>query len=83
MPLADHTAPCSHITVAQSQVGKVSLCPECAVVHLAVAHLTLRLTPDVFCALEQLLTQARSLLNLVPASDTASTVVSPTNVRIH
>jgi hypothetical protein len=83
MPEADNTASCRHLTVAESPIGKVSMCPECAVIHLAIAHVTLRLTPDVFNALEQMLRQARALLDPAALTEARVPVVASTNVRLH
>jgi hypothetical protein len=66
------------MTVAQSPLGSVTICPDCGVVHLVVSHVTLRFTSDAFGALEQLVTQAQARLALgapglpvLPAADLA------------
>jgi hypothetical protein len=53
--------------VAASEIGCVSLCAGCGVVHLQLQYLTLRLEPDAFHDLARLLAQAQARIALATA----------------
>ena len=50
------------LRLAQSEVGAVSVCA-CGVITLALQYLSLRLEPDAFRALSQMLLQAQAQLD--------------------
>lgn len=50
----DHAAGCKHTGIAHNSVGDVSICAECNIVHLTMSHMTLRLTPEAFRSLSDL-----------------------------
>lgn len=50
----DHAAGCKHTGIARNTVGDVSICAECNIVHLTLSHMTLRLTPEAFRSLSDL-----------------------------
>lgn len=63
------------LRLAQSEVGAVSVCA-CGVITLALQYLSLRLEPDAFRALSQMLLQAQARLDRpaglpIPRSDVA------------
>ena len=51
---SDHAAGCKHTGIAHNTVGDVSICAECNIVHLTMSHMTLRLTPEAFRSLSDL-----------------------------
>ncbi len=51
---SDHAAGCKHTGIAHNTVGDVSICAECNIVHLTLSHMTLRLTPEAFRSLSDL-----------------------------
>lgn len=61
-----------HLTVAaRSGIGMVCQCAGCGCVHLTLAHVTVRLTPEALAELSQLLAQSRRRIRAEPA-ETAS-----------
>lgn len=80
----EHTKPasCRHVSVAESPIGSVTVCPHCAVVHLAISHVTLRFTADAFGALEQLVAQAQARLGMA-APPAPATGPAPADLTLH
>lgn len=66
---ADQHPTCRHEPVANSQLGNISMCPHCAVVHVAIGHVTLRFTTDAFRDLGHLVAQAQASLDAPPRED--------------
>ena len=66
---------CHHIQLADSHIGHVSICPDCGVVHLALNHVTVRLTPDAFRALACMTGEAQSRLDHVASASAAAAAV--------
>ncbi|SHH04963.1 hypothetical protein [Massilia sp. CF038] len=71
-----HTEPpeasCQQLTIADSNIGQVSICPECSVLHLALSHVSLRFTPDAFRSLADIVTAAQSRLDHVAQTSAAA-----------
>lgn len=63
---------CQHIAIAHSSSGNIAICPECNVVHVAMDHLTLRFTPDVFRGIADMFTSAQARLDHASAASTAA-----------
>lgn len=71
MDSSAHNPPCQHQPVAASPLGNVTVCPHCAVVHVAIGHVTLRFTVDAFRDLGQLVAQAQASLEAPPQEPAA------------
>lgn len=54
---------CQHALLARSPVGRVSLCPECGVVHLSLNCVSVRLEVTAFLALAEMLSKAQERLH--------------------
>ena len=63
--------PCHHHTLAQSPVGRVTLCPDCGVVQLHMDAVTLRLAADDFETLAHMVLMARWRLHTSAANQAA------------
>lgn len=63
---------CNHVQLADSNVGHVSICPDCGVIHVALNHVTVRLTPEAFRALAQMTGEAQSRLEHVAQASAAA-----------
>ncbi len=63
------------MTVAESGIGHVSICPDCSVLHLSLSHVSLRFTPDAFRALAAMVGQAQERLAQVARSSAAAAAV--------
>jgi len=67
---------CNHVQLADSNVGHVSICPDCNVIHVSLNHITVRLTPEAFRALAAMTGEAQSRLDhVVEASIAAAAVI--------
>ena len=66
---------CHHIQLADSNIGHVSICPDCGVLHLALNHVTVRLTPEAFRALALMTSEAQSRLDHVASASAAAAAV--------
>lgn len=64
-------SPCHHHTLAQSPVGRVTLCPDCSVVQLHMDAVTLRLAADDFETLAHMVLMARWRLHTSAANQAA------------
>jgi hypothetical protein len=51
---------CQHVGLAQSQVGEITLCPDCRVVHISLQYFSMRFDLDAFDALTHMLATAQS-----------------------
>ena len=72
----DHPVqPCQHLSIADSNIGHVSICPDCSVLHLALHHVSVRFTPDAFRALAGMVTAAQARLDHVAQASTAAAAV--------
>ena len=58
-----HTSGCTHVGIAHNTVGDVSVCNECSIVHLTLSHVTVRLTPDAFRSLSELVKVSQQRLD--------------------
>jgi hypothetical protein len=54
---------CEHTGVAKSPIGDVTVCTDCNIVHLTLAHVTLRFTPESFRCLAELLRVSQGRLD--------------------
>lgn len=54
---------CQHALLAHGPVGHVTVCPDCAVVHLSLNCVSVRLEVDAFMALAEMLNRARQSLH--------------------
>lgn len=59
MNLDSQSKNCTHVGLAHSSVGAVSVCPACGVVHVALKYLSLRLELDAFRELAHMLACAQ------------------------
>jgi hypothetical protein len=59
---------CPRTPIAASEVGAVTACPGCGVVHLQLEYLTLRFEPEAFRDLARLVNQAQRRID-PPASE--------------
>jgi hypothetical protein len=53
---------CPHTSLARSNVGNVSICLDCEVVHLSMDRVSVRLDVNTFQALTEMLLQAHKRL---------------------
>jgi hypothetical protein len=68
----DSEPPCQHLAIADSNIGQVSICPDCSVLHVALSHVSLRFTPDAFRALAEMVGAAQARLDHVAQSRAAA-----------
>ena len=64
--------PCQHLAIADSNIGHVSICPDCSVLHLSLSHVSLRFTPEAFRALAEMVNAAQSRLSHVAQASAAA-----------
>ncbi|MES2316605.1 MAG: hypothetical protein V4631_03850 [Pseudomonadota bacterium] len=72
---APNDDPCHQLEIADNSVGHVTLCAGCGQVHLSLAHVTLRFTPEAFRAMAQLAITAQVRLEHVGQAGTAAAAV--------
>jgi hypothetical protein len=65
---------CQHIAIAHSSSGHITICPECKVVHVAMDHVTLRFTPEVFRGIAHMFASAQARLDHASAAGGAAAV---------
>lgn len=53
---------CPTCVIAQSKVGEVMVCPDCAVVHVTMASVSVRFDVDAFVELASMLNEAKQVL---------------------
>lgn len=63
------------MTVADSSIGHVSICPDCSVLHLSLSHVSVRFTPEAFRALAEMVGAAQARLEQVSRSSAAAAAV--------
>lgn len=72
--------PCQHIGIAHNAMGNVVICPDCGVVRISLEYLTIRLAPEAFRALAQMLNVAQDRIdnfNLGPQMQSEVTHSNP------
>lgn len=69
---------CANHPVAASEVGSVSLCPDCGVVHLSLQYVSMRFEPEAFRALVRMLGLAQNRLDRLSCSSQMSPEQSDT-----
>ena len=60
--------PCQHATLSTGALGSVEVCAQCAIVHVAVGAVTLRLTEESFRDLGRMVAQAQRQLDAAAAA---------------
>jgi hypothetical protein len=68
----DNDMGCHLAVAARSGIGMVSQCAGCGCVHLTLAHVTVRLTPEALVELSQLLAVAQRRVRVEPAETSFS-----------
>lgn len=68
---------CQHALLARSQVGQVSICPDCGVVHVSLQAISVRLTPSAFLELSDMVSHAQKRLLSMPTNDHPSDAHRP------
>lgn len=58
---------CPTCVIAQSRVGEVMVCPECGVVHVNLASVSVRFDLDAFAELSDMLSEAQTVLEKAQA----------------
>ncbi len=53
---------CQHLSIAQSKVGEVMVCPECGVVHLALQSISMRFDLEAPNELATMIGQAKATI---------------------
>jgi hypothetical protein len=53
---------CQHLSIAQSKIGEVMVCPECGVVHLALQSISMRFDLEAFNELATMIGQAKATI---------------------
>ncbi len=74
-PASHPVEPCQHLTVAESSIGHVSICPDCSVLHLSLSHVSVRFTAEAFRALAEMVGAAQERLVQVARSSGAAAAV--------
>lgn len=60
MKHSSQSNPCKHVGLAHSNVGEVSICPDCGVVHVALQYFSMRFDLEAFRALAHMLGTAQA-----------------------
>ncbi|MBC3833267.1 hypothetical protein H8K33_17285 [Undibacterium amnicola] len=53
---------CQHLSIANSKIGEIMICPECGVVHLSLQSISLRLDLTAFAELSKMVAQAQTTI---------------------
>ncbi len=53
---------CQHLSIANSKIGEIMICPECGVVHLSLQSISMRLDLDAFSELAKMVRQAKATI---------------------
>ncbi|WP_212685217.1 hypothetical protein [Undibacterium baiyunense] len=53
---------CKHLSIANSKIGEIMICPECGVVHLSLQSVSLRLDLNAFAELSKMVAQAQTTI---------------------
>ena len=63
MEYSPSSSSCQHALLARSPLGHVTVCPDCAVVHLSLNCVSVRLEVEAFAALAEMLNRAQECLH--------------------
>ena len=63
MEYSPSSSSCQHALLARSPLGHVTVCPDCAVVHLSLNCVSVRLEVEAFAALAERLNRAQECLH--------------------
>ena len=63
MEYSPSSSSCQHALLARSPLGHVTVCPDCAVVHLSLNCVSVRLELEAFAALAEMLNRAQECLH--------------------
>ena len=63
MEYSPSSSSCQHALLARSPLGHVTVCPDCAVVHLSLNCVSVRLEVEAFAALAEMLNRAQACLH--------------------
>jgi hypothetical protein len=74
-PPEPSSQPCHHLALADSNIGHVSICPDCSVLNLSLSHVSLRFTPPAFQALVEMVNAAQARLEHVAQASAAAAAV--------
>lgn len=53
---------CQHLSIANSKIGEIMICPECGVVYLSLQSISLRLELEAFAELAKMVKQAKATI---------------------
>jgi len=73
---------CRHLLLSQSDVGHVSICAGCGQVHVSLQFITLRLEPEAFRAMGNLLTEGQLRMDTLPRGVIEGVAAKP-NGELH
>jgi hypothetical protein len=54
---------CQHLSIANSKIGEIMICPECGVIHLSLQSFSMRLELEAFAELAKMVSQAKATLD--------------------
>ena len=63
MEYSPPSSSCQHALLARSPLGHGTVCPDCAVVHLSLNCVSVRLELEAFAALAEMLNRAQECLH--------------------
>ena len=63
MEYSPSSSSCQHALLARSPLGHVTVCPDCAVVHLSLNCVSVRLEVEASAALAEMLNRAQECLH--------------------
>ena len=63
MEYSPSSSSCQHALLARRPLGHVTVCPDCAVVHLSLNCVSVRLEVEAFAALAEMLNRAQECLH--------------------
>ncbi|MBC3875912.1 hypothetical protein [Undibacterium flavidum] len=53
---------CQHLSIANSKIGEIMICPECSVIHLSLQSISIRLDLDAFSELAKMIKHAQATI---------------------
>ncbi|MFZ6800466.1 hypothetical protein [Undibacterium sp. Di24W] len=53
---------CQHLSIANSKIGEIMICPECGVVHLSLQSISMRFDLEAFGELAKMVRQAKATI---------------------
>lgn len=62
-PPSSSDSTCQHLSIANSKIGEVMVCPDCGVVHLSMQSMSIRFDLDAFAELAKMIKQAKATLD--------------------